>query len=173
MQHIETTKKSLSISFLCIFFLGINSIAQGKDMTLKSWKKISACKISFLVPKNVKNQKAQGIDSCIAEFESSSVRISIDYGWYGGSFTKYDTMLDFKEESIEIDGKKAQLVSYVEGSMFAKYHPKEKYVMGIYVNLSEGQNQEVMKTSLKMKVAAKSERDLQTAKQIFRSIKFQ
>ncbi|MCA1622965.1 MAG: hypothetical protein LC768_04210 [Acidobacteria bacterium] len=173
MHFIETTKKSLAFLFLCPIFFGISTIAQEKDMILKSWKKTSACKISFLIPKSVKNLDAKEIDSCVAEFENKTIRISIDYGWYGSNFTKIDTMLEFNEETIEIDGKKAQLVSYIDGSIFAKQHPKEKYVMGIYVNLSEGQTQEIMKTSLKMKVAAKSKKEMQTAKQIFHSIKFQ
>ncbi len=38
------------------------------------------------------------------------MKLAIDSGPFGGNFTKAETSLDFKEEFLEIDGKKVQLV---------------------------------------------------------------
>src|SRR5882762_9362289 len=75
------------------------------------WEKVSVCQIRFLIPKNLKNQHAKGIDSCVAEFHNGTMRLAIDAGSFGGDIAKAKTMLDFTEEFAVIDGKKAQLIT--------------------------------------------------------------
>ena len=89
----------------------INSHAQDPAIP-PGWKKVSACQIRFLAPKDLKNQYSRGIDSCFVEFRSGKMRLAIDSGSWGGVFTRAETSLDYKEEFIEIDGKKAQVVTY-------------------------------------------------------------
>lgn len=74
------------------------------------------------------------------------------------------TTVDFKEEFTEIDGKKAQLVT------FKDTRGSRKFVAGLYVLIYEAPDG--MKTSLNMSINVKSAEDLETAKQIFQSLRF-
>lgn len=146
----------------------INSRAQ--DQAIPSgWEKASACQIRFLIPKDLKNQYARGIDSCFVEFRNSKMRLTIDSGSWGGVFTRTETSLDFKEKFIDIDGKKAQVVTYKD----AQSNSSNKFVAGFYVVLHEAPNKEEQSSAfLYMTVRAKREKDLEIAEQIFYSIRF-
>lgn len=157
--------------FRILFFVVISvgaasseSRAQEETKAPAGWKKFSACQFHFLAPSNLKNQNARGIDSCVAEYKSSKLRIAIDYGWYGGSYRNDSGAIDFKEEIIEIDGRKAQLVT------FKNARGKQAYVAGLYVLIH--QSQDGTKVSLNMTINAKTAEDSETAKQIFRSLRF-
>ncbi len=122
-----------------------------------------------MIPKELKNQYAKGIDSCFVEFRSGKMRLSIDSGSYGGVYQKSESNLDFKEEYIEIDGKKAQIITYKD----AKKKSKRKFVAGFYVVLYESQNKTREQSAfLYMTIESKNENDLKIAKQIFQSIRF-
>ena len=132
-----------------------NSQAQASDIP-NGWKKVSLCQLNFLIPKNLKNQNVKGIDSCVAEFRNGKMRLAIDYGSYGGAYKNDSTVFDFKEELTEIDGKKAQLVT------FKNWRDRRKIVAGLYVLIHVGQDG--MKTSLNMTITLKNGEDLATAK---------
>ena len=150
-------------------FIGLtNNYAQDSKVP-SGWKKVSICNISFIVPKKLKNENAEGIDSCVASFESSKIGLGIDSGWYGSASTKYERYIDFKEESIEINGKKAQLATYRHTQMDAK----RNFIARIYVVLNEPKEEGMgMTTSLNMTIELRSEKDLETARRIFQSIRF-
>ena len=164
----------LSINFLFLFFaFGYAGLINNYSQDLKvssGWKKVHACGITFLVPKTLKNKKAQGFDSCVAIFRNSKVYLAIDSGWYGSVSSKSNTSPDFKEEFIEIDGKKAQLATYVRG----RSNSDQQFFARIYVALSEPRDDAITveTTSLNMTVQVRSEKELETAKQIFQSIRF-
>ena len=128
------------------------------------WKEISVCEIKFAMPINLKNQNVKGIDSCVADFKSSKMRIGIDYGSYGGAYKNNGTKVDFKEEFTEIDEKKAQLVTY------KNTRNSRKVSAGLYVLVYEANDG--TKTSLNMTIEVESEKDLETVKQIFKSVLF-
>jgi hypothetical protein len=127
------------------------------------WKKISVCQFHFLIPQSMKNQNARGIDSCVAEFKSSKMRLAIDYGAYSGSYMSDGSNLDFKEEVAEIDGKKAQLVTFKDA------RERRDFVAGLYVLIHEETGRKI---SLNMTITVRSAEDLETAKRVFRSIRF-
>jgi len=160
---------SIKILFLVFAFsyIGLTSNYAQDSKVPSGWKKVSICDISFIVPKNLKNNNSQGIDSCVASFSSSKIGLGIDYGWYGSASTKYESYTDFKEESIQIDGKKAQLATYID----TRSNAKRKFVARIYVVLNEPEGGG-MTTSLNMTIGVGNEKDLETAKQIFQSIRF-
>ena len=142
--------------------------AQSSTVT-PGWEKVSVCQIRFLIPKNLKNQHAKGIDSCVAEFRNGTMRLAIDAGSFGGEVTKAEMMVDFKEEFVVIDGKKVQLITYKD----AQTKSKRKFVAGLYVVLYEAKPKETQTSAfLYMSVAGKSEKEIEIAKQIFRSIRF-
>ena len=153
----------LFLAFACIYPGLSGSYAQVSEIP-KGWKKVSVCQLNFVIPKDLKNQNVRGIDSCVAEFKSSRMRLAIDYGLYSGAYKNDGTTFDFKEEFTEIDGKKAQLVT------FKDTRDSRKFVAGLYVLIYEVPGN--MKTSLNMMINVKSVEDLETAKRIFQSLRF-
>ena len=159
------------IRLFCILFLAFayisagltSSYAQSSEIP-NGWKRVSLCQLNFLIPKHLKNQHVKGIDSCVAEFKSSKMRLAIDYGSYSGAYKSDGTTVDFKEEFTEIDGKKAQLVT------FKDTRDSRRFVAGLYVLIHEAQNG--MNTSLNMSIRVKSAEDLETARHVFQSLRF-
>ena len=97
------------------------------------------------------------------------MRLSIDSGSYGGVYKKAESYLYFTEEFIEIDGKKAQIITYKD----AQKKSKRKFVAGLYVVLYKSQNKEMQPSAfLYMTIEGKNENDLEIAKQIFQTIRF-
>lgn len=160
-----------NILFLALVyaFVGLTvSYAQNSKIPSK-WTTVKACQINFAIPKSLKNQYAKGIDSCVADFRNGRMKLTIDSGHYGGTFTKSETSLNFKEEFVEIDGKKVQLVFYKD----TRKKANRKFVAGLAVVLNEAKNKEKeLSTFLIMMVEAKSETEIEIAKQIFQSIRF-
>ena len=92
------------------------------------------------------------------------MRLAIDYGLYSGAYKNDGTTLDFKEEFTEIDGKKAQVVT------FKDTRGSRKFGAGLYVLIHEVPGK--MKTSLNMMINVKNAEDLETASRIFQSVRF-
>lgn len=165
------TKFFIKILFLvsAFGFVGLtDNYAQDSEIA-SDWEKISVCNISFFIPKDLKNNNKRGIDSCVASFSNNEIGLTIDYGWYNSPSKKYETYTDFKEEFIEIDGKKAQFATYRHTLMNAN----QNLVATIYVVLDKTKEHGVgMTTSLDMTIVVRNEKDLETAKQIFQSIRF-
>jgi hypothetical protein len=138
------------------------------------WVRVDACHISFPLPRDLKRSNREGIDSCIAEFENRKMELSVDYGWYGGRTRKDEVTLQFKEKSISVDGKSAQLATYIDDSLYARKNPNRKYVAHLYVVVNPSESERApMTTSLMITVrgARKNIEDL--AERIFRSVHFQ
>lgn len=141
--------------WILIFGMVGNNYAQER-MTPKNWKEVKICGLSFLVPKKLKNQKAQGIDSCVATFKSKNIGLGMDYGAHTTTPESESIYPDTKRETIDIDGKKAQLATYSFGAR-------------IYILVSESN---YGKYALGMTISGKNKNDAETAKQIFQSIRF-
>jgi hypothetical protein len=75
------------------------------------WISIRACQITFQIPRNLKRNRREGIDSCIVEFENRNMLLSIDYGRYGSAEKKSDVTLDFKAQSLPVGGKTGTLAT--------------------------------------------------------------
>ena len=164
--------RTIFLLLVCVFAYNLESAAQ-KRVVPKGWKQVKTCDFTFLVPKKLKDAKPKSLDSCIAGFRSKEVSIYIDVGNYNGETKQDDTMLDFKEEFITVDGKKAQIVTYLENSDFAKKNPNRKFVTVVYIKTSEPQPNEVgLPFSLWMKIRSESSQQQETARQIAQSILF-
>lgn len=161
--------KTLFLAFAFGYVGLTNNFAQ-KLKVPSDWKKISACGISFFVPQDFNEKDSEGTDSCVTTLGNGKIWLHIDYGYYGGASENDETVTDFKEEFIKIDGKKTQLATYRED--FAD--TKNALVARIYVvvDTSEKKTKGVI-TSLNMEVVLENEKDLETARQVFRSIRFE
>lgn len=160
--------KTLILAFAFGFVGLTNNFAQKIEVP-SDWKKVSACKMSFFVPQDFKEKDEEGVDSCVTSFGNGKIWLNIDYGYYGGASENDETVKNFKQEFIKIDGKKAQLAIYREDFADAK----NVLMAEIYVVMDTSEKKtKGVTTSLNMEIGLESEKDLETAKQIFRSIRF-
>jgi len=158
---------------------GNTSYAQRRSAT-DDWISVQACQIAFQVPRNLKRNRREGIDSCIVEFENRDMLLSIDYGWYGGAEKQSDLTHDFKERSLPIDGKRGTLATYIDNSLYARNHPRRKYVAHIFVvvesieqeGLPNGITLPPTVTSVMMTVRGHNAKVMHSAERIFRSVRF-
>lgn len=136
------------------------------NLPVSDWQRFSKCQFTFSAPKTLKDMKAHMIDSCVERFEDDNLTVFIEYGWYRKKFEKERTMQNFKREIVKIDGKPGELVTYMEpDDDGVKWYNASLYVK---VRMSGP-----MTTSLVMAVSGNNKTDLETARQIFKSIKFE
>jgi hypothetical protein len=160
--------KTLFLAFAFSYVGLTNNSAQNLKVP-SDWKKVSACATSFFVPQDFKETDREITDSCVRTFGDGKIWLHIDYGYYGGASKNKKTVTDFKDEFIKINGKKAQLATYREDFADAE----NVLVARIYVVVDKSEKKtKGLTTSLNMEVVLKNEKDLETARQIFRSIRF-
>jgi hypothetical protein len=167
MFHLLVSLLLLTLAHMSLWLTG--SKAQSSTVS-PGWERASACQIRFLIPQGLKDQHVKGIDSCVAEFRNGKMRLTIDAGTLGGAaYTKYESITDFVEEYVVLDGKKVQIVSYKDG----RTKSKRKFIAGLYVVLYEAKPKDTQRSAfLYMTVQGNSEKEIEIAKQIFRSIHF-
>jgi hypothetical protein len=51
----------------------------------------------------------QGIDSLVAEYQSQTVNVSVDYGWYSDPMDRKED--GFTRRKVAVDGKEARLLA--------------------------------------------------------------
>jgi hypothetical protein len=59
---------------------GFNHAAAQNQIVSDEWVRVHVCKMSFLVPKDLKRTNAMGIASCVAEFASDKMGLYLDFG---------------------------------------------------------------------------------------------
>jgi hypothetical protein len=167
MCHLLVSLLFLTLAHLS---LGLTCVHAQSSTVTSGWKRVAACQMRFLIPQDLKKQPGNGIDSCFAEFRNGKMRLAIDAGTLGnGGFAKDETMLDFVEESVVVDGKKVQLITYKDG----RTKSKRKFVAELYVVLYQAKPNETQRSAfLYMTVHGNSEKEIEIAKQIFHSIHF-
>jgi hypothetical protein len=174
LRHEVPMKSSvLFVLIVVLLFItqtaGVNN-AQTSNLK-RNWKQFKKCYFTFSAPRTLKDLKTKGTDSCVGDFEDENIKIMFDYGWYGGKEKKRDYMLDFHEQTIEIDGKPGQLTTYIFNDQ-PNHRNAKKYRSSIYVELGGSRENGNTVTSLVMIIAVKKKEDWETAKEIFKTIKF-
>lgn len=135
----------------------ISGLRQGWDMINADGK------FTFYLLQNMQKQDTFGIDSYVEEYRNQNMRLSFDYGIYSDPLDSYFGESEFKEFKEVISGRDAKIVFFKPASFDSVY----KYFAGIHFPaVKEGENQ------LTMVVQFNNEKDLETAKSIFRSIYF-
>ena len=106
----------------------------------------------FKVPPDLKNVSVKGADSLVGKYESPSMLLSYDYGWYSSPLAD-EKQPEYSSKLVKIDGKTAKVVTY-EG-VAAVHFPKvkDKNRLTVYVSLKKREAQA-------------------TALQLFRTIRF-
>ena len=152
------------------FWIDKYEISLKTQFDVTDWRLVKNCGITFFAPKDLKDLKAQGIDSCVRELEDENIKIAIDVGNFEGKFTKNDKFLEYKEEMVEIDGQKAQSVTFIDNNEYVVKRGNRKFVAGVHIEINETESK---KRYYNIAILGKSEKDLETARQIFKTIKFQ
>ena len=160
------------LSAVVITISGFVSLAhaQPQNAVPDGWTKISVCHLSFFAPPDMKDLDMRGADSCVAQYANNDIALYLDYGRYGSPPQRINSYLEFKEQSVVIDGKNAQLATFVDAS-----HSNSglKYLTGMYVVVKESDGDVWPKTiSLMMSVRGNSQKDQEIAQRIFRTIHF-
>jgi hypothetical protein len=76
-----------------------------------NWKVIELDYFSFYAPPDMKDQKAQGIDSQVWSFRNSSMTFEIDFGRYSNDLEGYKKQPEYQANWVRINGRKAKLVT--------------------------------------------------------------
>ena len=106
----------------------------------------------FKAPPDLKNVPVRGKDSLVGKYESPSMLLTCDYGWYSDPLPN-EKQPGYSSKMVKINGKKAKIVTF--DGVAAVHFPKvkDKIRLTVYVILK--------------KKEAKA-----TALQLFRTIRF-
>lgn len=157
----------LSILFLLTFSFPI--FAKTENIQ-ESWQQINRCYFTFSAPKTLKDLSSNGIDSCVSQFEDKNIRILIDVGHIRSKFENENPLPNFNGEILEIDGQKGYFSTYGDTSKEVKKRGNRKYIAGIYFESKDAQSKKIY---FSITISGKTEKDLEKAKLIFQTIKFQ
>jgi len=126
------------------------------------WVQIDAREFSFYVPPDVKAVPVQGIDSFVGEYNGDSISLNFDYGHYSDPLD-YKERTNYIAHDERIDDKKARVVSYDNPG---SGHPFD-YAIGIHFPEVNGKD-----IRLTVYATCKTTNDYETARTVFRTIKF-
>lgn len=165
----------LSTVFIAIAFAAFDQAAAQNQAVNDEWVTVHVCHLSFLIPKDLKRTDARGVDSCVAEFTNQKIRLYLDYGYYTGPKEKSVRDFDFKEQSILIGGKTAQVTTYNDDTTYSGgKKPYLRYFTHLYVIVKPGVAEFGSRPfSLTMNLGGESEGDEEIGLRIFRSIRFE
>ena len=141
--------------------------AQGRAQARRV--EISEAGLSIQLPAEMKEVPVKGIDSLVRMYESSELKLLMDYGAYSDSFKNIpDAATDLQiEEALIIDGRSAKLVTYVLASG-AGGRPGFPYFAGIhFADLGRGP-----RFKLTFSASARTPEAQSLAEQIMKTIVF-
>jgi len=151
----------------CVSF----SLAQEKPDVPDGWTRVNICHISFYAPPDIKKSDMNGVDSCVAQFANNDITLYLDYGVYGGPATARGGELEWKQESLSVGGKEAQLTTFVDST-----HSNSglKYIAALYVVVKPVAPERGWgPTTLMMSVNSDRRKARDAAVAIFRTIRFE
>lgn len=161
----------LRVVCICFFAFGVALVnawashcANHKAKPAKDWVQIEVRKaFAFRIPPDLKMKPVKGKDSHVARYESDSMQLSYDYGWYSDRLTRYSKREDVKTTETTIDGKKARIVTM---------HSKTKGSPLEYVAAAHFSGLRDPKMRLTFFVRCASSKEQQLAQVIFDSVRF-
>jgi hypothetical protein len=150
---------------------GVVIQCQAQTPATLAWEQATACQIRFMVPKDLKNQYVKGIDSCYAEFRASRMRLTIEAGslFQGETLGKTEMMSEFTVETVAINDKSVQIATYKDTQTKSKRKFHAKFYVTLCAAKPDCQERSV---HLLMSAEGQTEKDIEIAKQIFRSVRF-
>jgi len=123
---------------------------------------------SFWIPPDMQPLKVQGIDSYVGEYSNKEIRIVFDYGWYSESLPIFSGLLEYEEESIRLNGKKADIATFALRGDEENTEDPFKFGAAMHVrDLGDGQKK------LTMIAKCRDKANVAIAKKILQSVSFQ
>lgn len=121
------------------------------------WVRIDVKAFSFYAPPDLKPIPVQGVDSFVGEYQGDSITLHFDYGRFSNSLDDRDCA-DYTSNEEQIGGKDAKIASF---------NAYGENVVGVYFPTAGGEE-----IRLTVTATGKSPADHDTAKAIFRTIRF-
>jgi hypothetical protein len=131
------------------------------------WQDIDAGEFAFTLPCDMAQKAVQGIDSKVAHYGSPSLSLMYDYGGYSSDLGELKGQPELREESSTIGGKPAHIVTLRSADA-----ANERPFTAAVAFASVGPAFRADKTRLTIVAYGKTAADQETAKRIFRSIRF-
>ncbi|MFN8439607.1 MAG: hypothetical protein U0175_02500 [Caldilineaceae bacterium] len=124
-------------------------------------------RFSFYLPPGMQMIPVMGVDSIVGQYNSDTLELSFDYGWYSGSVSMPDKP-EYKEVWTEIDHAQAQVVTFHDAGSGQHF----KYVAAIYFPQPRPETESTKGDKLNIWVFCKTPNEQEVALQIFQTIKF-
>lgn len=121
------------------------------------WVLMDEKSFSFYAPPDMRPFPVEGVDSFVGEYHGNSITLYFDYGRFSNSLDDRDCT-DHTSNEERIDGKDAKIASF---------HANGENVVGVYFPNAGGEG-----IRLTVTATGKSPTDFDTAKAIFRTIRF-
>lgn len=167
LRQIGNVRLMQRIMSCLLILLGL-AVTGAAQSIQSDWKTIDVCRLSLSVPTSLENTNARGKDTCLGIFKSPTISLAVDIGWYSRPTDEREHPWHFTREEFEVGGKKAQLATY----RLRAADPESEYVAEFYMLAPSGWRGDVdPRVSIKLRVQVKDEKDLETAKQMIRSLK--
>ncbi len=87
------------------------------------WKLVTECGLKFYIPSNLKEVKVQPIDSCIKDYESENMILSLDVlegsnvaDSYSNLGNEFINERNFKLEEFNANGQQAKIITFSDAS---------------------------------------------------------
>jgi len=149
---------------LAVFGAGCEATAGSGDRheDPTGWSRVAIAEgISLAIPADLAPVQTAGADSVFRVYESESLQLSIDYGWYSDSLSRTQGE-DLVRRPVKVDGWSALLVTYRDAGASTGLH----HVSALHVaDLGRGA------VKLTLVVRGHSEGDHERAVQIIRSLR--
>jgi hypothetical protein len=142
----------------------VSSTTAQKLPAARGWKRVTACRFSFLLPEHMQEMEVQPIDSCLANFEGEGIGIGLDFGFYSNPLSRQDDMKNYRSSVVRINGRKARLIMY-DGEY------KYPQVTEIHI-VTAGPRNGFGNTSLLMSICTNPSVDAEIVRRIYESIKY-
>ena len=165
-HHLGTNMRALNLLLVCTLLAMASSCTPATSDTSVSppsgWVQIDAREFSFYVPPDMKAVPVQGIDSFVGEYKGESISLDFDYGHWSNRLDDEEEP-NFIANEERIGGKKARVVSYDAPNSIHTYD----YAIAVHFReVNENDNR------LTVYATCKTANDRETARTIFRTIKF-
>ena len=129
--------KRLNLSLLFSVWIVFPAWSQAPAIP-DDWVTVQAARkiFEFKAPPDLKQVPVKGVDSLVGRYESPSMLLSFDYGWYSNSLPN-EKQPGYSSKIVKINGKTAKIVTF--DGVAAVHFPKvkDKVRLTVYVILKK------------------------------------
>lgn len=158
--NMRALKQLLVVTLVATFFGCMPSTSVNPPA---GWTKVDTGKFVFYVPSDIKTVPVRGIDSFVGQYKGNTISLSFDYGFYSSRLEDAEGGSGYTAHWERIGGKKARIASFY----FPNTGNPFDYAIGVHFPEAAGKD-----VRLTVFATCKSTNEYETARMIFRTIKF-